>query len=209
MTTLYIDAIPSGYDWVYEWVVPTSQIEKKIQSRFIWANTPVSGEHTIVAYTQGEQANTLNSPSHTPRTKLFSHGMGAFVMQGQGLGIEVWGPAGNALWWTQTNPTMGGVTLPVISLQTALTNPPSYYITNGPTTLYANTQYWLRVVLTKTGGGYTDIVTELFVGTTLTQKAKISVQEGTWSIPNIINMNGTVARAGGSGNIQSDAFNYF
>lgn len=208
MTILCTDAVPSGYDWVYEWVKPSSEVNKKIQSRFIWTVTPVNKEHAIVAYTQGEQDNTVNAPCHTIRSKIFSHGMGAYVMQGEGLGLEMWGPAGNALWWTQVNPTMGGVTLPVITLAQALSNPPNAYITSGPTSFSANTAYWVRVDLTNQTNGYTDIVAELFVNTTLVQKAKISVITSSWTNGSS-NMNGTVARAFGSNTIQSDAFSYF
>lgn len=206
--TLYVDSSPVGYDWLYPWTISKTVSIKKIQSRFIW-NSSVTDptEHSIVAFTQGSQPNKLNAAEHTPRAALWNEGIGAFMMQGVGIGIEVWNMP-TAYWWTQTQPTCAGVTLPVISLTEALNTPPASYITSNPNfTIAANTIYWLRLTLTDGLGGYVTVKAELYNNTTLIQMAQMGVIENSW-LPDSV-ANGTIARAGGTATITIDAFDYF
>lgn len=208
--TLYVDSIPFGYDWVYPYTISKTVTPKRIQSRFIWNGSPTDpNEHGIVAFTQGGQANTSNATEHTPSVQLWNYGIGAFLMNGSGIGIEVWNmPSSTAYWWTQVNPTSAGVTLPVISLTEALNNPPASYITSNPNfTITANTIYWLRLTLTDAPNNYVTVKAELFNDTTIIQMAQMGVIRDSW-LP-LATVNETIARANGNANITIDAFDYF
>jgi len=208
--TLLTNGAPSGYDWVYPWTADPAAEVRRLQSRFIWAGVSDPNEHGIVAFTQGAQAGTINSPSHAPRSQLWQCGIGAFVMAGgTGVGIELWNMPTGALWWTQANPSAGGVTLPIVPLAQAAQDFTGSFISSNPGfSLQAGVAYWLRAALTKTGGGYVRIRAELFVGASLVQVAQMGVVEASWLTPGCTSR-ATIARALGSSAVKVDAFDYF
>lgn len=204
---LRTDSAPAGYDWVYPVTKDKPMSIKRLQSRFVWLGEPSDkDEHGVVAFVQGGQPGTSNGEGE----QLWKTGVGAFVMNNTGIGIELWDMPEGAVWWTQNQPTASGVTLPVVSLEQGIHNPPpnGFITRNEGFTLRKNELYWLRLTLTRKTGGYVGVFVELFEQTTLIQLAQMNVLEDHW-LPEPATVLGAVARALGTSDIQIDAFDYF
>lgn len=205
------DSTISHYDWIYPVTVDKTQAIKRLQSRFVWlGDVEDPHEHGVVAFTQGRHQCAFSSPSHKSTAELWTNGIGAFVMQDTGIGIELWDMPRRAVWWTQKEPTSAGVTLPVISLEQAQNNPPSAsFITSCQGfALCSGRAYWLRVTLTRAEAGYVTVLAELFEGEKLIQMAQMGVIENDW-LPFDAPVRCSVARALGNADVMVDVFDYF
>lgn len=149
----------------------------KLQSRFLWNGSGFvpyvagkTGEHAIVAFTQGtmEQGiycaqkgiteNLLNSTRQPVRQWIHRYGAGAIISP-KGLGLELWNGDGTAILWLQTgnrcavNVPSGQTTSMCLD---STPNGNNSYITSNPQfKIEKNSYYWLRVTLTGNPNGQT------------------------------------------------------
>lgn len=195
----------------YDWYRPpnlekskttlTSSQQLKLQARFQWQGsgfvpltTGKTGEHAILAFTQGTNNSGavcprngaygafLNSTRHPFRQALFAYGAGA-ILSPQGLGIELWNGDGTAYLWNKLNNRCqtGIPSGTVYSACLSSTKNGASYITNNLNfNLTKGAYYWVRLTLTGNPDGavgLTKINAELLienaVGATTLQEAQL------------------------------------
>ena len=161
----------------------------KLQSRFKWSGSGTvpyvgdrTGEHAIVAFTQGtmqEQApcglqggaigNMLNSPNHPgPQQWIHRYGVGALLTP-KGLALELWNGDGTSYLWTQSDNNRCAVVTPNGTLTSlCLTEYPDYkgdHISSLPGfQIVRGALYWVRVTVTGNvpyGPGWAKLYAEL------------------------------------------------
>lgn len=197
----------------------------KLQSRFLWNGSGFvpyvgnkTGEHAIVAFTQGtiEQGilcdqkgiteYLLNSTRQPIRQWIHRYGAGAIISP-KGLGLELWNGDGTAILWLQTG-NRCAVNIP--SGQTnnmcldSTPNGTNSYITSNPQfQIQKGVYYWLRITLTGNPNGQlgwvrlnAELLQQTIQGQTiLLQEGQIEFSQNQF-FPNPYTIDALIARTG-------------
>lgn len=174
--------------------------EIKLQSRYQWTGIgsipyvpQKTGEHAILAFTQGtiegslacprkgNYESLLNSSRHPIRQALHRYGVGALITP-KGLGIEFWNGDGTAYGWNQYDNNRCATHVPSGASAgmclSANKNSDSYLTNNPGFTIQKGAYYWLRITLRGNPNGavgWTRLHAELLIQTATDA---ILIQEG-------------------------------
>lgn len=199
----------------------------KLQARVVWNGdtaAPINvDQHFVLAYTQ---SGAQNSPQNNVGELLWTHGVGA-ILGPFGLAIELWhrhdatgdgfeDDASDAIVWTQHNDRCAQSVLGSIPPGTMCLSPAPGtlgYITPANFVLKTGVAYWLRIVISPTGGGWASLHADLIdesAPATPVQRAMISFQLAAF-FPLNKDVNAVVGRLAAKShqpNIQFAAFDY-